>query len=96
MAACEIARNFTTNYAVFAIDNGNDIDILPTQYESGTGVLSLSKPCSMGSIAKCSDGKQYCLNGETNQWEKSSGGGGSPSPDEVQPIDDSAIESLFN
>lgn len=99
MAACEIARNYTTMYAVFAIDDSSDIDILPTQRKSGTGDLKLSKPCSMGSIAKCSDGKQYRLNGTTNKWETysgGSGGGGGPTPEEVQPIDNSSIESLFN
>ena len=85
MAARELKRNPETRYCVFYIDGVGDISYLPTSIESGKGELSLSTPCSVGSIAKDVMGQSYRLNGN-NKWvafATSNNFGGSESGDEI-------------
>ena len=88
MAAHELVRNYATRYCVFYIDGQSDIESLPTSLTGGKGDLTLSAPCSIGSMARDKDGKQYTLSGN-NEWvptPSSSGGGGG--------IDDSDIATV--
>lgn len=106
MAAYEINRNYATRICSFVIDTSDDLSSLPTSDSSGTDDLKLSTPCRMGSRAFCiKDGSTYMLNGN-NEWATytpPSGGGGGGSggssdsdvEEEIEPIDDSTIESLF-
>lgn len=85
MAARELKRNFDTRYCTFYIDSNNDIPSLPTNNESGKGELSLSAPCSIGSVARDAAGKRYTLNGN-NKWvvfTTNSGLGGSEAGGEI-------------
>ena len=78
MAACELKRNYTTRYCVFAIDNANDLEMLPTTSRGGSGDLIRSTTCCFGSLAKAADGQTYRLNG-ADEWvlyTPSGGGGG--------------------
>lgn len=98
MAAYEINRNYATRVCVFVIDSDDDLAILPTSTQSGKESLSLSTPCRMGSMAKMTDGtKAYMLDGK-DTWVRytASTGGGIDPEEEIEPIDDSTIESLFD
>ena len=99
MAAWEISRNNETRHCVFAIDDETDLKILPTSKKSGTGEMSLYTPCRQGSVARTTDGKCYILDGKDNWKYSSSGGsggtGGSVTIDEIEPIPQTTIESLF-
>ena len=95
MAATELKRNYDTKHCIFAIDDEDDIILLPTIVSSGAGDLKLSPPCCQGSIARSADGKNYRLNGN-NEWEKYSGGSGGGGGDEdIEPVDFDDIEALF-
>lgn len=99
MAACEISRNYITRVCLFVIDSEADLAVLPTTEERGKEDVSASAPCAMGSIAELVDGsKSYRLNGndEWIEYVGSTSGGGTDPEEEIEPIDDSAIESLFD
>ena len=100
MAACELMRNNTTRYCLFAIDSSSDLDMLPTSERVGSGDVIRSTTCCIGSRALAADGKTYVLNG-SNQWIKyngggGSGGGGEVTPEDIEPISDADIERLFD
>jgi len=101
MAACELQRNYTTRFCLFAIDSESDLDMLPTAERVGSGDLISSTYCCIGSRARGSDGTQYVLNG-SNQWivyNGGSGGGGGgdygPGPEDAEEITDADLEALF-
>lgn len=98
MAACELVRNYTTRYCLFAIDSERDLDMLPTSDRVGSGDLIRSTTCCIGSRARSSVGKSYVLNGN-NKWIEcswSGGGGGGDEPPEGSEITHEEIEDLFN
>ena len=95
MAAHELVRNYATRYCVFYIDSSSDIENLPTALTGGKGDLILSAPCSIGSLARDKDGKQYTLSGE-NEWvatSSSSGGGGGGG---ISDADIASVEEVTN
>lgn len=67
MPACELRRNHLTRHCVFSIDSKNDIAFLPTSKKYGSGTLIKSSTCCQGSVARCTDGSSYTLNGE-DEW----------------------------
>lgn len=100
MAARELNRNYDTRYCTFYIDNSSDIPFLPTSEKSGKGELSLSTPCSVGSIARDASGKRYTLN-EYNQWvvfstSSSSGGSGSSGEIDVEVATDKEVDDMLD
>lgn len=102
MAAYELSRNYATRHCIFAIDNEDDLKILPTSKKSGIKSISLSSPCRQGSIEKAINGKCYVLNGK-DEWKYSytgsaggeSGGSGDVPVTDIEPIPQTIIESLF-
>lgn len=93
MAACELKRNYNTNYGVFYIDNAKDTVSLPTSKKPGGGGVSSSPPCCIGSIARDETGQTYTLN-SNDEWVvfTSSGGGGV----EVDIATDEEVESMLS
>ena len=102
MAVYELMRNEETRYAIFAIDEKGDLESLPTSEENSADGLTT---CSMGSIARCVDGKSYILNGK-NSWVEytgaasssgggSGGGGGGGLPEDYVEASDDDIRGLF-
>ena len=87
MAARELFRNFATRYCSFYIDSYDDTKNLPTSNQSGKAEMSLSTPCSFGSVAKDSKGQKYVLTG-SNKWvlySSSSNSGSDSGSSETQP-----------
>lgn len=98
MASCELMRNNTTRYCLFAVDSKSDLDMLPTSERVGSGDLIRSTTCCIGSRARGSDGTLYVLNG-SNKWavySQSSGGGGGGGSTSIDDITDEEIEDLFS
>lgn len=100
MAACELQRNYITRYCLFAIDDKDDLEMLPTSKRAGNGDLIRSTTCCIGSKASAIDGTMYVLNGN-DRWVKFSksgggGGGGDEGPEDAEEITDQDIEDLFN
>ena len=97
MAAKEIRRDHITRYSLFAIDDANDIDMLPTSVHVGSGDLKWSTTCCIGSKAMAVNGKIYMLNG-SDQWveyNRSGGSGGGSEPGEYDYITNDEIDNLF-
>lgn len=100
MAARELSRNFATRYCLFYIDSfDNDAKNLPTNAESGKEELSLSSPCSFGSIAKDANGQKYVLTGD-NEWalfnSGSGSGGGSGGIPELDIATDKEVNDMLD
>lgn len=96
-----INMNEKTRLCKFSIDSANDLSSLPTKTTQGKDMLSTIKNCTQGSMAYSTDGKQYILSGETNEWVQvsysagSSSGSGGAISENIEPISKSDIESLF-
>jgi hypothetical protein len=69
MSCALININYNTRFAVFSIDNENDISNLPTLTECGKGTLSPVNNVSQGSKAIGTNGTDYILTGE-GKWIK--------------------------
>ena len=67
MSAYELQRNHRSKHCVFSIDSKGDLDSLPTSRKNGSGSLITSGTCCQGSVARCTDGSSYVLNGE-DKW----------------------------
>lgn len=88
--------NYNTRFCVFSIDSFEELSSLPTQQNAGKKHLSTIGSCCPGSIAQSTDGKNYILHGETNQWiPYLSSSGNAISPIEISSISDSYIDNLF-
>ncbi len=72
----ELMRNDATRYAIFYIDNADEINKLPTSKVRGKEELSRSATVSAGSLARVQDGSQYILNG-SDKWVRYNGNSGS-------------------
>lgn len=90
--------NYNSRYCTFSIDSASDIKKLPNLHESGKDKLVTIKTCSAGSIAHCTDGTTYILQGDTNEWILYNNGSGSSgnSSTTITRIPDEKILSLFN
>lgn len=98
MAAKELRRDHITRHCLFAIDDADDIDMLPTSTRTGSGELIQSAVCCIGSRAIAVSGKTYMLSGDDKWVEYSgggSGGGGGGEPGEYDYITDEDISDLF-
>ena len=86
-----IMKNSETNYCVFAIDSSSDLPYLPIATQAGTGEGGKKiNTCSHGSIARSSDGMNYMLKSDGTWVEYVH------KVDEVDPITDSYVDSLFD
>lgn len=94
----ELMRNDATRYAIFYIDNANEIDKLPTSKVCGKEELIKSATVSAGSLARVQDGSQYILNG-SDMWVRyngnSSSSGTGSSTIEMAAMSSGDINALF-
>lgn len=95
--SAELSRNNDTRFALFYIDNVDEISKLPTSKTCGKEELIESTTVSAGSLARVQDGSLYILNGNDN-WVRynnnnSSGDGGSSV--ELKPMSTESINALF-
>src|SRR5574344_1324729 len=67
MAAQLLDLNYDTQFARFAIDSESDLNNLPKIDTTGKDNLNTISNVSQGSMAYCTDGKDYILSGE-NEW----------------------------
>lgn len=67
MAAQLLDLNYDTRFARFAIDSESDLNNLPKIDTAGKDNLNTINNVSQGSMAYCTDGKDYILSGE-NEW----------------------------
>ena len=67
MAAQLLDLNYDTRFARFAIDSKSDLNNLPKIDTAGKDNLNTINNVSQGSMAYCTDGKDYILSGE-NEW----------------------------
>ena len=72
MHATELKRNHTTRHCIYAIDDADYLEMLPTSQKPGSGELITSTTCCAGSMARCLDGTFYMLNGD-DEWVEYSG-----------------------
>lgn len=92
--------NYNTRFALFFVSDQNELNKLPTHSKRGEDVLSTVYSCAYGSLAKCENGDTYILSGN-DTWtiykssNNNSNTGGSTLIDEVEPIPNSSIKSLF-
>ena len=78
MAAQLLDLNYDTRFARFAIDSKSDLNNLPKIDTAGKDNLNTINNVSQGSMAYCTDGKDYILSG-SNEWIEyiiDGGGGG--------------------
>lgn len=67
MAAQLLDLNYDTHFARFTIDSESDLNNLPKIDTAGKDNLNTINNVSQGSMAYCTDGKDYILSGE-NEW----------------------------
>ena len=96
MAAKELRRDHITRYCLFAIDDADDISMLPTSTKTGSEDLVQSAICCIGSRAVAVSGKTYMLSGDDKWVEYSGGSGGGGEPGEYDYITDDDISDLFD
>lgn len=88
--------NYNTRFCIFSIDSFEDLSSLPTQQNAGKKYLSTIGSCCSGSIAQSTDGNNYILHGDTNQWiPYHPMSGGTIIPNDITAISDSYIQNLF-
>lgn len=93
-----LAENLETHFCRFYADTEAELDLLPTHSHGGKGRLYSMTSCAFGSIAKCGNGKMYILSGDdtwTEDKRNTSGGGTTIIEENIEPIPDELIESLF-
>lgn len=98
MAAKELRRDHITRHCLFAIDDADDIKMLPTSTRTGSEDLAQSAICCIGSRAVAVSGKTYMLSGndEWVEYKGSGGSGGGDEPGEYDYITDDDISNLFD
>ena len=104
MSVSLINKNYSTQVCMFSFDIWDeDKDKLPNLNTRGKDTLSTIYSCAQGSKAIGTDGTNYILTGG-NEWKKysgisggSSGGntGDDPQYEDIEPITNGEIESLF-
>ena len=67
MAAQLLDLNYDTHFARFTIDSESDLNNLPKIDTAGKDNLNTINNVSQGSMAYCTDGKDYILSG-SNEW----------------------------
>ena len=71
-----LESEYTTHFYRFSIDSDSDLELLPKYGVRGKEILNTVSSCCPGSIARCTDGSVYVLNGDLNKWVKLSSNNG--------------------
>lgn len=92
-----LMQNLNNLFYRFSIDSEDELDLLPRYGIRGKNTVSGVSSCCSGSKASCTNGTEYVLNGERNEWIKlkTSSGGGSGGGTDFEYTTNDDIDQMF-